>query len=553
MLQEGGLKVTTTLDLNLQNIVQEEVTAGAQRNWDWYGGYNAASVVIDPKTGQILAMVGSRDYFDSDHDGNVNVAISPRSPGSSFKPYVYAIGFSKKYGAGSPLYDVRTDFGNGYTPENFTKQTFGLITARKALANSLNIPAVKMTALVGVDEVIKYAKEMGFSTMPDPSQISFSIGIGGAEVKLLDHVSAISTFAASGVHHAATPFLKIVDSQGKVIEEYKDQANKVFEPSVAYIISDILSDNNARSMIFGSNTPLAPGDRIFAAKTGTSENFRDAWTVGYAPNIAIGVWAGNNDGTYMSNSGDGIVAAAPIWRSIFDRVTSTMNLPIENFERPAGVEEVTVDALTGLLPGNGTSKTFTDLWASFAKPTEKSNVYSKYKVCKINGKLATGVEPPEAVEEKTFANIKSEMPDNENWNKPVRAWAAGAGFGPPPTEKCDAPYKEANRPKISIKAPLDGAEVSGKFTITVSPSAPNGISAIQIFFDGQKIAEGTGNSYSYTPKTNGNHKISARIIDKAYLTAEASVSITITGTGEGGTTPPAEEPTTPPPTDTPGQ
>ena len=566
MLQEGGLRVTTSLDLKVQNIVQEEITAGAERNWDAYGGYNMAGSVIDPKTGQILAMVGSRDYFDTEHDGNVNVATAIRSPGSSFKPYVYAIGFSKKYGASSPLYDVKTNFGYGYSPDNFTHATYGLMSARTALANSLNIPAVKMTALDGVDEVIKYGKELGFTTMKDPSQISYSIGIGGNEVKLIEHVSAMGTFATAGIHHELTPFLKITDSKGKVLEEYRDSQKKVFEPSVAYIISNILSDNNARGMIFGTNTALAPGDRIFAAKTGTSEEFKDAWTVGYTPNLALGVWAGNNDGSLMSNSGDGILAAAPVWRIIFDRVTEAMNLPVEDFQRPDGVEDVTVDAYTGLLPGNGTSKTFTDLWASFAKPTEKSNVYSKYKVCKINGKLATGVEPPDAVEERTFANIKSEMPDNEDWNKPVQAWLAGAGFGPPPKEKCDDVYKESNRPKISITSPANGASVASPIKVTVSSSAPNGVSAIQIFVDGAKVAEGTGNSYTIKTSLSGSHKISAKVIDKAFLSAEAAVTVTITGSGP--TLPPTEEPPTegpteappteipptevPPPTDTPG-
>ena len=260
-VEEGGMKVYTTLDWDKQQAAEEAVKNGVAANITKYKATNAALVAIDPKTGQILAMVGSRDYFDKTIDGNVNVAIRPRQPGSSFKPYVYATAFKKGYTPDTILFDTETNFGTKdqpYIPEDYDGKFRGPVAMKDALAESLNIPAVKTLYLAGVNNSINTAKSMGITTLNDPSRYGLSLVLGGGEVTLLDHVNAFGTFATAGVRHDKTAILKILDGQGKTLQEYQNSpGERVLDTIVCAQIDSILSDNHLRAPIFGSNTPSA--------------------------------------------------------------------------------------------------------------------------------------------------------------------------------------------------------------------------------------------------------------------------------------------------------
>ena len=331
-VEEGGMKVYTTLDWNKQQIADEAVKKGVVANAK-YRASNAALVAIDPKTGQILAMVGSRDYFDKSIDGNVNVAVRDRQPGSSFKPYVYATAFKKGYTPNTVIFDVETNFGtkdNPYAPQNYSNKFSGPVKMKEALGRSLNIPAVKTLYLAGVDNSINTAQSMGITTLKNRGMYGLALVLGGGEVKLVDHVNAFGTFATGGIRHDKTAILKITDSRGNVPEEYKSSpGEKVLDIDICAQIDAILSDNSLRAPVFGSNSPLRFDSRPVAVKTGTTNEWRDAWTVSYTPNLVAGVWAGNNNNAPMAAGADGVYVAAPIWREFMDKALP--NMAIEGF------------------------------------------------------------------------------------------------------------------------------------------------------------------------------------------------------------------------------
>ncbi len=322
-LEKGGLKVITTLDLNLQKIAQKTIADGVVRNKN-YNANNATLVAVDPKSGDVLALVGSRDFFDKSIDGQVNVAISNRQPGSAFKPIVYATAFEKGYQPETLISDTQTDFGpdgsgSDYIPRNYDGQFHGILPMRKALAMSLNIPAIKTLSLVGIDSAINMAQRLGITTLTDRKRYGLSMAIGGAEVKPIEMASAFSVFADDGKKYAQHMIKKIDDDAGEL---YTDNASgeQVISSDVARKINSILSDNDARAATFGVNNPLNILGKVVAAKTGTTQDFRDAWTVGYTPRISAAVWVGNNNSQPMSGEADGIFAAAPIWRSFMDAI-----------------------------------------------------------------------------------------------------------------------------------------------------------------------------------------------------------------------------------------
>jgi 1A family penicillin-binding protein len=339
-VEEGGMKVYTTLDWPKQQIAEEAVRSGVDQNGKKYRFSNAALVAIDPQTGQILSMVGSKDYFDKTIDGNVNVAIRDRQPGSSFKPYVYATAFKKGYTPNTVLFDTETNFGtkdNPYTPQNYSGEFRGPVRMQNALAMSLNIPAVKTLYLAGVDNSINTAQSMGITTLQNRGRYGLSLVLGGGEVKLVDHTAAYGTFATGGVRHDKTAVLKIEDAKGNILEQASNSAGeRVLDTDVCAQIDSILSTNNLRAPVFGTNSPLHFDNRQVAAKTGTTNEWRDGWTMGYTPSLVVGVWAGNNNNSPMAQGADGVFTAAPIWRAFMDKALA--NTAVVSFPSPKEIK-----------------------------------------------------------------------------------------------------------------------------------------------------------------------------------------------------------------------
>ena len=341
-LDAGGWKVTTSLDVDLEAHAEEIVTRNALANVDKYNATNMALVAIDPTNGQILAMVGSRNYFDNEIPGAYNDAVADRQPGSTFKPFVYAQAFTEGYTPDTVLFDVPTQFSTAcaadnlttdqttgcYSPGNYDNKFRGPMTLRDALAQSINVPAVKLLYLAGVGDSLRLAKSMGVSTLGDASQYGLTLVLGGGEVTLLDMTSAYGGFAQNGMHFPATAVLKIEDSAGHVIEDNTQAGgSQVLAQPIAEDINSILSDPVARAPL-GENSMFTFPGRDVAVKTGTTNSYRDAWTVGYTPNLVVGVWAGNNDNTPMVKKVSGFIVG-PAWSEFMGY--ALQKIPAESF------------------------------------------------------------------------------------------------------------------------------------------------------------------------------------------------------------------------------
>lgn len=342
-IAEQGYKIITTLDWDLQKEAERIVLEKSLINKDKYNASNAGLVAADPKTGDLLVMVGSRDYFSEDIDGNFNVTLSPRQPGSSIKPFVYATAFQKGYLPATVLFDVQTQFSPQcsptnlssespcYAPQNHNHKFVGPISMRNALAQSLNIPAVKTLYLAGLKNTLTFAKNMGLTTLNDPDRYGLTLVLGGGEVKLLDMTHAYGVFANAGIKAEPRSILKIEDSRGNIIEESEVKTSRVLEANIAYMISDILTDNVARTPLWGSYSAVYFPDRDVAIKSGTTNNLRDAWMMGYTPNLAVGAWVGNNDNSPMGGGLSGLITT-PMWRAFMD--IALQKFELENFPEP---------------------------------------------------------------------------------------------------------------------------------------------------------------------------------------------------------------------------
>jgi len=351
-LKDAGFSVVTTLDWDLQQAAEEIVREWGDTNEKRFGAGNAALIAIDPASGHILAMVGSRDYYDVENDGNVNVTNRLRQPGSSFKPFGYAAAFQKGYTPDTLIYDVETNFGvqgtKEYVPKNYDEKFRGLVTFKEALAQSINVPAVKVLYLAGVRDTIQLAQDLGITSLTDPTRYGLSLILGGGEVTLLEETSAYGVFSQEGVYNAHTPISSIVSKTGEILEEFTPRPNEVLEPEVARLITSILSDNDLRAPVFGERNYLSLGSIPSAAKTGTTQDYRDAWTVGYTPDIAVGVWVGNNDNSQMYDA-PGAAAAAPIWYNFMKKAYEIRDWDPPGFTPPKGAP-ASQPILNGILP-----------------------------------------------------------------------------------------------------------------------------------------------------------------------------------------------------------
>jgi len=349
-----GLKVITTLDYGLQKIAEEIVTKYAKENEKNFNAKNASLVAIDPKTGQILVMVGSRDYFDKEIDGNFNVSLAHRQPGSAFKPIVYATAFAKGYTPETVLFDLPTEFQttctpegkplagesaeNCYMPENYDLKYRGPITLREALAQSINVVSIETLYLAGIDDSLKTARAMGIKTLKDKNQYGLTLVLGGGEVSLLDLTSAYGVFANNGIRSPYEKILKIEDGSSQTIEEWRTKEEQVIPRDVSLQINDILSDNVARTPAFGERSALYFPNQEVAVKTGTTNDYRDAWVLGYTPSLVVGAWAGNNDNSPMEKKVAGFIIA-PLWNAFM--VEALKQFPVERFEKPTKNTDLT--------------------------------------------------------------------------------------------------------------------------------------------------------------------------------------------------------------------
>lgn len=502
-VEQGGLKVYTTLDWDKQKAAEKAVADQAEKNLNSWNASNASLVAIDPKTGQILAMVGSKDYFDKSIDGQVNVAIRDRQPGSSFKPYVYLTAFTKGYTPETVLFDVETNFstdeGKDYKPQNYDGNFRGPLKMKEALAQSLNIPAVKTLYLAGVKDSIMMAKKLGITGLNQPDRYGLSLVLGGGEVKLLDHVSAFATIANKGIRHEKTAILKIESSKGEVLEEYKEnEGEKIVEEKYLAMLAHVMSTNDYRAPVFGSNSPLRFDDRQVAVKTGTTNEFRDGWAMGFTPSIAVGVWAGNNDNSPMKPGADGVNVSAPIWRSFMNEALK--NTAKEDFPKYDKDEALKIE-----------------------KPMLNGELAIKkdVKVCEIPDKkgkycLANSYCPKNETKERDFANVHNILhyvklsdplgsypsdpksdPQYKNWEKGVEKWYDDnkkdkAIFGEPPKDECSQDDFSKFLPKVSLSL---GKNSPTQLSISANVEASYGVESVKFFVDGKEIASTAGSPY----------------------------------------------------------
>ncbi|MFI4981005.1 MAG: penicillin-binding protein, partial [Nevskiales bacterium] len=482
MVDRGGLHVVTTLDLDLQHqaecaartqiarlsggdpklVVAAEGDAGNGSTAPCLSaGFlpplgksdigvdhhitNAALVAIRPTTGEILAMVGSLDYWNAAISGNFNIAVDGlRQPGSSFKPYTYLEAF--RTGAFTPatmLLDIPSTFiqsnGQPYVPENYDRTFHGPVSLRDALARSYNVPAVQTINQVGVDNVIRLAHRMGINTL-DTGQYGLALTLGGGEVTLLDHTYAFSVLANMGVmagqpvpadlqrpgYRVLDPvsILRVTDRNGKVLYQLSaPQTQSVLSPDLAYLMNNVLADNEARVAAFGAGNPLELADRPAGAKTGTTNDFRDNWTLGYVPGLAIGVWAGNADDSAMQ-SVTGLTGAAPIWHAMMSYAVQTLQLPPVGWTAPPNIVTAKVCVPSGLLPTAYCQQTRVDVFAQGTEPTAPDNVWLPVAINRDTGKRATACTPPDQVEQHFYEILPPEAAD----------WVRSAGLPQPPTE-----------------------------------------------------------------------------------------------------------------------
>ncbi|MAZ40664.1 hypothetical protein CL654_00905 [bacterium] len=549
-VETQGLNVITTLDWELQQKAEEIVARYAELNAENFNASNAGIIAIDPKTGHILTMVGSKDYFDTEEDGNFNITLAKRQPGSAFKPFVYATAFKEGYTPDTTVFDLPTQFSTAcdsegeplpgvnpdvcYSPVNYDNTFRGPISLRDALAQSVNIPAVKTLYLAGLIDSLETARDLGISSLNDVNQYGLTLVLGGGEVTLLELTSAYSVFANNGLRNPHEKIIKIEDKNGNVLEEFNLRSRRVLEEDVALQINDVLSDNDARAPSFGFNSPLHFPGRDVAAKTGTTNDYRDAWIVGYTPNIAIGAWAGNNDNSSMERRVAGFVVA-PMWNEFMREALN--KFPPEQFKQytsstdPRNIKPV----LRGVWEGG-----------------------QVYEIDSISGNLATEFTPDETREQKVIKEVHSilhwvnknnpngnvpENPENDSqyelWETPVRKWVEDNGIieetsSVIPTE-LDTIHKPEFRPTITITSPGNNQNFTLESSIAIGANIQgvNPVTQVDFFFNGEYL--GTRNSAPFTftvsPSSvsyrKGTNTITVRAYDTVRNVNEESVSIDI--------------------------
>lgn len=469
-VERGGLKVITTLDMHLQDIAEKLVKKYGDFNQKRIGAQNMSLLAEDPKTGQILAMVGSRDYWNDAIEGKVNTVFSTRQPGSSFKPFVYSTAFKRGFSPNSIVFDVPTNFSldpkRPYIPTNYDNKNRGPVTFRQALAQSLNVPAVKVLYLAGIKNSIKTAQDFGITTLTKPPDYyGLTLVLGGGGVKLNEMVNGYAAFSQEGIYHPQTSILRIEDSQGNVIEDFSLKSKRVISSQIARLITSILSDNVSRAPTFGWNSPLYFPNMDIAAKTGTDSQYRDAWTLGYSTSLAAGVWAGNNDRSPVAPSGaPGAMLAAPCWHEFMEKASQFY--PPQKFTAPLPYPQSKISR--PMLNGNYIAqKIYKNINTGETKTVKEIHCALYY----INKDNILGPSPKNPAKDPQFWN----------WEIPVIIWAEenipnfsqeynlqlGADYLPENTSTSQSIYFPA-APKIEFISPQNGNFIEGDTKIKVN-------------------------------------------------------------------------------------
>ncbi|MDQ5893337.1 MAG: penicillin-binding protein [Patescibacteria group bacterium] len=551
-VEEGGLKVITTLDYKMQEKAEKVVTKFAPSLSEQFNASNTAMIALDPKSGDILMMVGSRNYFDKEIEGNFNITTAFRQPGSTFKPFVYATAFMKGYTPETVLFDVETEFSTKctpegkpnnpaddpekvcYSPENYDGLFEGPETMRKALAHSRNIPAVKTLYLAGINDSIETAEAMGITTLKDPNRYGLTLVLGGGEVSLLELTSAYGVFANDGIRNPYRSILKVEGADGSVLEEANFSQTQAIPVQVSRQISDILSDPTVR--MDSVSSVVTNLNRQVAVKTGTTNDYRDVWIEGYTPNLVVGAWAGKNDNTPMEKKIAGVIIT-PVWGAFMAEINN--DYPKESFRKPEQTHEDIKPTLRGIWKGG----------VSYTKDS-------------VSGYLATDLTPPETRQEIVFNGVhnilhwlnkddpQGEIPKDptkdsqydyweygvrkwfENWQKSNPTFKEAEGYDIP--TKTDDVHTEENRPKVSIDIPKkDSYSLSSRVDISVSISGKNPLRKSELYVNGKYIVsnEKDPKFLSFTPQDidgiQRNNTIKIVAYDSVYNRGEASVDIEI--------------------------
>ncbi len=550
----GGLKIYTTLDYELQKKAEEILKERSEINEKKYGAKNAALISIIPKTGEIISMVGARDYWDEENDGKVNVILQRRLPGSSFKPFAYAAAFSSGYAPATVVFDLQTDFGNNYKPKNFDGLYRGPISMRRALGNSLNIPAIKAGILGGLEKTYNIAKGMGLSFLKEADWYGSAISLGVAEIRPLDMAQAYATFANLGKRVEITPFLKIVDKNGNILESLEEKEGKqVLDEETAYLVTNVLADPSARG--HGWNSVLQLPNHINAVKTGTSNKKikdivwpLDGWTIGYTPDLITTVWAGNNDGSAMAKNSSGFSTAGPIWRQFM--IEALKEKESKDFQRPTGIKSVLVSSITGKLPTADFPKSLItkEIFSSFNIPKEYDSSLKIITVDKISGKLPNEFTPEDAKKKIAVVRWSSQKPDNPDWQNPVKRWAEAhskeflerlnvdevLSSVPQDIETIHTSQNTSEKPEVKIISPTSFGIVGEKGVgVWTEINSKQGISFVEFFLDDKLVDTNRTPPYkgniifSDGTKVGDTFSIKVKAYDTLYNSSSTSIQVKV--------------------------
>jgi len=512
LVEEGGLKVVTTLRYDLQKKAEEIIEQSVKENTEKFNASNAGMVALDPKTGQILVMVGSRNYFDKEIDGNFNITLAKRQPGSAFKPFVYATAFKKGYTPDTVVFDLPTQFqttcdpegrplsseinpDDCYMPTNYDGIYRGPMSLRDALAQSVNIPALKTLYLAGLFDSLQTAKDFGITSLTNTNRYGLTLVLGGGEVSLLEMTNAYGVFANEGVRNPYTGILRIEDKNGNVLEEFESKPQRVISDEITFQISDILSDNVARTPAFGAQSYLNIENNDVAVKTGTTNDYKDAWIIGYTPSLVVGTWAGNNDNTSMEKKVAGFIVA-PMWNLFMQEILK--EYPKEEFKKPPKVSEDIKPVLRGVWQGG-----------------------EQYIIDRISGKLATEYTPKETQEKHVLTNVHTILywvnkndPLGENplepekdpqfnlWEYSVRKWAVSQNIQQETIDTMPKEFDDVHKPEffphLTITEPNPETLYAMNKEIVITPQN-NGtypLSKVDFFINGMFMGSSTNSPFT---------------------------------------------------------